>query len=153
MRVFMAEHPDYLKEGLKQDFQAAGYNLYDPAFAKTNDTDSLAQNLNLAFPHNYYATENYSKPVQRHPRFTRNVDDNRSYDDLNDRAEGPNIVANPYPVASPTKSALKKERAVTSRPDTKPYSLLAKAGSMHLNYVDPTNIPRNPIAGYSEGEA
>jgi len=118
--------------------------MYDPAFAKTNDTDSL---MGLGFPYNYYATENISKPIQRHPRFSRNLEDNRSYDDFNDRAEK-DVVAHPYPVVG-AKSAIKKERAVTSRPAGS--SLLANAGSMQLNEY--AQLPRNPIAGFSEGEA
>lgn len=129
MQLFMAEYPD-LKQNDPSFMQAGkGINLYDPAFARTSDTDQHALNFNKP----YFATQDYSKPL-REPRFNRNVD----FEDFNSREELP-LAARPFP----------KTRAVSSHPAG--YSTLARAGQQQVG--EPATFPRNPIAGFSDGEA
>lgn len=105
MQLFMAEYPDLRPGDHATKDAAKGYNFYDPAYAMTNDTDTL---VNLRQP--YFATQDYSKP-SREPRFSRNAD----FEDFNNREEQP-VAAQPFP----------KTRAVSSRPAG--YSTLARAG-------------------------
>lgn len=79
MQIFMAENPDMNQPSF--DFKPEPYNLYDPAFAFANTSDT--NDLNKILAPNYFASQNYSKP-QREPRFSRAAAD-YNFDDFNDR--------------------------------------------------------------------